>query len=171
MPTISIPIERLLFGNDHWRSHRAVAELEIYCDLLQKLQDRIDSLDTRGRDEEASLFSAQAVINGYAFEIAMKSLWALDDPVDPVPHTHCLPRIFDGLNEKTATSLKGLQITRQVLEAWPTPFLTSRYSMENSSRDIVVYEIRVLRSLVELLEEKLKDARESLMRSPQPPTD
>ena len=38
MPTISMPIERLLFGNEHWRSYRAIDEVEVYCDLLEDLQ-------------------------------------------------------------------------------------------------------------------------------------
>ena len=31
MPTISMPIERFLFGNEHWRSYLAIDEIE---DLL-----------------------------------------------------------------------------------------------------------------------------------------
>ena len=101
MSTISMPIERFLFGNEHWRSYRAINEIEIYCDILENLQNRIDSLETRYKDEEVTLTNVQAVISSYAFEIAMKSLWALDNPADPVPHTHCLPTIFDGLKEET----------------------------------------------------------------------
>ena len=58
MPTISMPIERFLFGNEHWRSYRAIDEIEIYCDLLEILQDRVDSLETTGKDQEAALLPA-----------------------------------------------------------------------------------------------------------------
>ena len=155
MSTISMPIERFLFGNEHWRSYRAINEIEIYCDILENLQNRIDSLETRYKDEEVTLTNVQAVISSYAFEIAMKSLWALDNPADPVPHTHCLPSIFDGLKEETVTSLKRLQLTRQMLETLPTPFVSNRYSMESSSRDITVYEVGFLRSVIKLLRGKL----------------
>ena len=39
-----IPLERVLFGNEHWRSHRAINQIEIYCELLEHLQDKIDAL-------------------------------------------------------------------------------------------------------------------------------
>ena len=40
-----ISLEQFMFGNRHWRSYRAVDEIEVYCDLLENLQDRIDSLE------------------------------------------------------------------------------------------------------------------------------
>lgn len=116
MLTVSMPIERFLFGNEHWRSYRAMDEVEIYCDLLEDLQGRIHSLETRGKDAEGTLTNAQAVISSYAFKIALKSLWALDNPANAVPHTHRLPTIFDGPNDETVTSFKRLQLTRQMLE-------------------------------------------------------
>ena len=82
MTIISVSFERFAFGNEHWRSYRAMDEIEIYCDLLENLQDRIDSLETRGKDEEVTLCNVQAVISSYAFEIAMKSLWALEPVYD-----------------------------------------------------------------------------------------
>ena len=48
MPTISVPIERFLFGNENWRSYRAADEIGIYCDLLDILQTRIDEVDPIG---------------------------------------------------------------------------------------------------------------------------
>ena len=65
-------------GNENWRSYRAIDEIEIYCDLLENLQNRKDTLRTRSKDEDATLTNAQAGISSYALEIAMKSLWALD---------------------------------------------------------------------------------------------
>ena len=44
MTIISVSFERFAFGNEHWRAYRAMDEIEIYCDLLENLQDRIDSL-------------------------------------------------------------------------------------------------------------------------------
>ena len=67
----SFPLERLLFGNDDWRSHRAINEIDVYCDLLENVQDMIDSLETRGEGEEAALTNVQAVLSSYALEIAM----------------------------------------------------------------------------------------------------
>ena len=170
MPTITIPIQRFLFGNEYWRSHYAIDEMEIYCDLLENLQDRIDSLETRGRDEEVTLINVQAVISSYAIEIAMKSLWALDNPTECVPRTHDLCTIFDGLTEETVKSLKQLQLIRQVLEYMPAPFYSNRYSMEESDRDITVYRPVFLRSLNQILKSKLEQAGEALIKRPQAPT-
>ena len=52
-------------------------------------------------------------MSGYAIEIAMKSLWALDNTPQRVPHEHSLVVIFDGLKKETAESLKRLQLTRK----------------------------------------------------------
>ena len=167
MPTISMPIERFLFGNENWRSHHAIDEMEIYCDLLDNLQSRIDSLETRGKDEEVTLTNVQAVISSYAVELGMKSLWALDNPAKSVPHEHNLATIFNGLKEKTVRSLKRLELTNEVLGNWPTPFVSNRYSMESGSRDITVYQTRFLRSLIQLLRDKLEETREALLKGPQ----
>ena len=138
--------------------------------MLDNLRDRIDSLETRGKDEEVTLINVQSVISSYALEIAMKSLWALDNPAKCVPHIHNLVTIFDGLKQETVKSLKRLQLTRDVLKNSPSPFFSNRYSMESRSRDITVYPARFLRSLVELLREKLEETREALLKPPQAPT-
>ena len=164
MTTISIPIERFMFGNEHWRSHRAMDEIEVYCDLLENLQDRIDSLETRGKDEEVTLCNVQAVISSYAFEIAMKSLWALDNPDRCVPHKHDLLIFFDELEEETVKALRLLHVTREVLEVWPKPFLSNRYSMEFRDRDISIFPSRTLRPLVQLLRDKVEESRKSLLK-------
>ena len=96
MTAISIPLERFFFGNEHWDSDLAIDEINIYCELLEHLQDKIDSLGTRGKDEELTLLNVQAVISSYAFEIAMKSLWALDNPDKTVPQKHNLVAIWGG---------------------------------------------------------------------------
>ena len=165
MTTISISIERFMFGNEHWRSYRAIAEIEVYCDLLEALQSRIDSLETRGKDEEVTLANVQAVISSYAFEVAMKSLWALDNSAEQVPHKHDLTVIFDGLEEETVKSLKRLHLTREVLEDGPEPFVSNRYSMECRNRNIRVFPSLTLRPVVQLLRDKLQESREALYNS------
>ena len=166
MSFISIPIDRLLDGNEHWLSSRAIDEIEVYCDLLRNLQDRVDSLEIRGKDEEVTLINVQSVISSYAFEVAMKSLWALDNPTECVPHKHDLVIIFDGLKKETVKSLKQRQLTREVLEKWPEPFVSNRYSMESSSRDFTVYPTRLLKPLIQLLRDKLEGSREALLKPP-----
>ena len=99
MTVTIIPIERVLFGNEHWRSHRAIAEIEVYCDLIDDLQKRIEALPTRGKEEQVTLSNVQTVLSSYAFEIGVKSLWALDHPMDKVPHTHDLLGLYGGLSE------------------------------------------------------------------------
>ena len=119
MSFVEIPLERLLSGNEHWRSSGAIDEIEIYCDLLDNLQDRIDSLETRGKDEEVALHNVQAVVSSYAFEIAMKSFWALDNSDKPVPHEHNLLISFDGLREDTVESLKQLPPDQRIVGEMP----------------------------------------------------
>ena len=166
MTTTSIPLAWLFWGNEHWRSYRAINEIEIYCDLLDNLQDRIDSLETRGEEDEVTLRNVQAVISSYAFEIAMKSLWALDRPADSVPYKHDLLFFFDGLIDETVESLKRLQVTREGIEEWPKPFAKNRYSMENADREFTVYPSRMLRPLIELIGEKVEESREALHKPP-----
>lgn len=158
-------MERLLFGHKYWRSYRAIAETEIYCELLEYLQDKIESLETRGKDEEATLASVQVVIGSYAIEIVMKSLWALDHPDECVPRKHDLGVIFDGLKEETKKSLEDFQLTRQVLDVMPAPFTSNRYSMEHGDRGTVLYPPSLLRDLTQLLRDKGDDNRKALFKS------
>ena len=166
-PHFSIPLERFLFGNENWHSYRAIDEIGIYCDLLENLQDRIDSLETRCKDEEVSLRNVQAVISAYAFETAMKSFWALDNPTESVPHTHNLTTIFDGLKEELENSLKRFQMTKELLDEHPEPFVSNRYSMEGGSRVITVYETQFLRSLTKVLDDKIEESRQVLFKPSQ----
>ncbi len=159
MATKVIPIERFLFGNEHWRSYRAIDEVEVYCGLLENLQGKIDSLEIRGKDEEVTLTNVQAVLSSYAFEIALKSLWALDNPTKRVRHTHNLPTIFCELKEETVESLARLQFTGETLVGSPAPFQSNRYSMESRSRDITVYQTPFLSSVVQLLKERLEGTK------------
>ena len=166
MTSIAIPVGRFLFGNEHWRSNRAIDEIGVYSDLLDELQDRIDSLEVRGKDEETALVNAQAVISSYAVEIAMKSLWALDNSPATVPRGregHNLLGMFERLKEETAESLGRLQLTREVLKECPSPFPSNRYSMECGSRDIVVYDAGFLRQLAQVLRDKLDQTRKELL--------
>ena len=170
MATISISIEKFFFGNEHWRSDHAIDEIEIYCDLLENLQERIDSLETRGKAEEVALANVQAVISSYAFEIAMKSLWALDNPDECVPHEHKLTVIFEGLKEETVRSLKRLELTQAMLDSFPASFITNRYSMEKRNRTFTVYKAWFLRSLIPLIRDKIEETRKALLDPPHPPT-
>ena len=169
MSFISIPIDRLLFGNEYWRSYRAIDEVEVYCNVLENLQDEVDSLETRGKDEEVTLINVQAVISSYAFEVAIKSLWALDNSSALVPHKHDLLLFFDGLKEETVKSLEQLHLTRKILEYCPKPFFSNRYSMENSNRVITVYPTRLLRPLVQLLKDKLEESKQAILKPPTAP--
>ena len=166
MPFKSIPTERLLLGNENWLSYIAVNEIEVYCDLLDCLQDKIDTLETRGKDEEIALANAQAVISSYAFEIAMKSLWALDNSPKKVPKTHDLLKIFKRLRADTAEDLSRLELCKNMLKEWPKPFLANRYSMECASREFTVYHPGFLRSLAYLLRDKLEQTRKDLIGFP-----
>ena len=74
--------------------------------------------------------------------------------------------IFDGLKQETVESLKRLQLTRKDLERWPQPFVTNRYSMEERDRDITVYHPQFLRSVMQLLQDKMEDTRRALIGAP-----
>ena len=161
----SIPLERLLFGNEYWHSYDAVDEIEIYCELLDHLQDKIDALETRGKDEEVTLSNVQAVISSYAIEIAMKSLWALDYPDESVLRTHDLVETFDGLKDETKKSLERLQLNLKALKEMPTPFISNRYSMEGNGKKMSVYRAPFLREVAQLLRDKLEENRETLLKS------
>ena len=164
MTMISMSLEKFMFGNEHWRSYRAVDEVDIYCDLLNVLQDRVDALETRGKDEEVTLRNVQAVLSSYAFEITLKSFWALDHPDDTVPPTHDVLKIFNGLDEQTVQALQRLNWTREPMRHCPTPFQTNRYSMETSTRNITIYPSRSLRQLTQLLRDRLDEPTDSKIR-------
>ncbi len=166
MRVASFPVERFLFGNEHWRSYHAIDEMGVYCDLLENLQKRIDSLEAPGRDEGVTLVNVQAVISSYAMEIGMKSLWALDNSPKPVPHRHDLTVLFDGLRDETVKSLQQLQLTRKDLERWPAPFLSNRYSMEPGNREVTVYKAPFLRSLMQVVRDRVEETREALFKPP-----
>ena len=167
MPFKSIPTERLLLGNENWLSYIAVNEIEVYCDSLDCLQDKIDTLETRGKDEEIALANAQAVISSYAFEIAMKSLWALDNSPKKVPKKHDLLKLLNELKAETVEALSRLELGRDMLKKCPEPFFTNRYSMECASREFTVYHPRFLRSLAHFLRDKLEQTRKELLRPPE----
>ena len=94
----------------------------------------------------------------------MKSLWALDNSDKCVPHKHDLPLFFDGLEEETVKALKQLQVTREILEVEPEPFMSNRYSMEDRNRTISVFTFQTLRALTQLLRDKGAESRKSLFR-------
>ena len=171
MPTIEFSFERIVFGSEYWSTPGAIDEIEIYCDLLDNLQERIDSLETRGKGEEATLIDVQAVISSYAFEIAMKSFWALNNSNKKVPKEHNLLKIFDELAEETVKSFNRLGLTRGILEYSPEPFKSNRYSMELIEKRFLIPPARLLRSLIKLLGDKLDESREMLFKPLKTSTD
>ena len=162
----------VLYAYDPWHPYHAVNELEVYCELLEHLQDKIDCLEERGEGGKIALINVQAVLSSYAFEIAMKSLWSLDNPGEPICRTHDIVKIFDDLREETQKSLEELQLTRQLLKRTPKPFVSNRYSMENKnteddkytkeheSRKVTLYYPPLLRGLRQLLRDTLEDMNE-----------
>ena len=154
-----IPIKRLLFGNENWRSDKAIDEIGVYCDLLEDLEARVESLETRGKDEEVTLVNVQSVISSYAVEIAIKSFWALDNSPKCVPHIHNLAKLYDELTADTKESLKPLGFSAD--DAWeiPSPFVVNRYSMEHSKRTFSVYSASLLRKLIPILRDKIEASR------------
>ncbi len=154
----SFSLEHFMHGHDYWRTHRAISEIEIYCVLLENVQNRIDSLDTREREEEIALNNVRAVMSSYALEVALKSFWALDHPTEDVPHIHNLARIFQGLKEETKKLLVQYDVDSELFDGFASPFYTNRYSMEGSGRDIVTYPVDFLRSLNAVLKEKLEES-------------
>ena len=164
MPIVSIPIERLMFGHDYWRSNRAFREIEVYCDLLAILEQRIIGLKNRGGEEEATLRNVEAVNSSYALEIGMKSLWALDNPDGVVKELgHDLAKLYDGLKTDTVEALKQLGLTKQDLGTFSKPFESNRYSMEKGGKDIAVYDAGFLWQLAQLLKDKLDQSRKELI--------
>ena len=161
----SVFVGRLFFGHEYWSSGNAIDEIEIYCDLLDHLEEKRDALETRGKGEEVTLLNVQAVLSSYAIEIAMKSLWALDHPDESIPHTHNLADIFDQLEDETKKSLEGLRLDLQMLDRMPTPFTSNRYSMEHVDKEISVYKAPFLREVTQLLRDKLEENREALLQS------
>ncbi len=163
--------KRSFSKEDPWHPHHAINEIEVYSDLLDHLQDRIDCLKPRDGNERVALINVQAVLSSYAFEIAMKSLWALDHLYESVPHEHSVVKIFNGLKDETKKSLEEFQLTRQVLEGTPKPFVTNRYSMEHEicstiqdgyymerdRRSVTLYSQLLLRKLAQILRDKVKD--------------
>ncbi len=171
MTQISIPIERLIFGNEHWNADKATNEIEAYCYSMDALQARVDSLEARGKDEEAALINAQAVTSSYALEIAIKSLWAIDNPQDKVEHTHNLLLFFDGLRADTKSALSKIGLDRTALESCSKPFETNRFSMERGhpsavggSREFTVYPSSFLGQLAALLRERLEKSRAGMIK-------
>ena len=165
MPIRTIPITRsTLIGHDYWRSHRAIDEIEVYCDLLDILEHRRADQDKQGRKERATLLNVEAVIGSYALEIGMKSLWALDNPKGIVKELrHNIEKVHDGLKPGTVDSLRLLGLTREVLAKVPKPFESNRYSMECGNREIAVFDAGFLRQLAQMLKDRLDQTKKELI--------
>ena len=169
MTATSMSLEKLFFVNEDWHSTYAIDEIEIYCGLLEHLQKKIDSLERGARNQKSALINVQSVTSSYALELAMKSLWALDNPDKQVPHTHNLVEIFNGLKAETVKALERYELSLEGLKKTPEPFSSNRYSMESGRVEgrITVYKTPFLRALTQLLRDKLVDSRATLLESPQ----
>ena len=127
----SISVEKFFGGNENWDTSTAIDEIKVYCILIDHLDDKIDLLENSDKNEKSAMIM-QAVISSYAIELAMKSLCALDNPDNYVPHQHDLTKILEKLNTDTVKSLDHL--SHEELKS-PAPFVSNRYLMENHKRD------------------------------------
>ena len=167
---ISIPFDQVVFGNPHWNTPLAIDEIMVYSDLITHLDRQRELLNIHHENEEVALFNVQSVLMAYALEIAIKSLWAMDNPDKRMCHTHNLLCFYKSLQFDTVTSLQDIGLTEdslKTLKKFPRPFETNRYSMEYETPE--QYEkkpVRVkasfLKQLGKLLRETLEKRRENL---------
>ena len=118
----------------NWNVLAAIDEIEAYSDLLDGWEKETDSGGI-SNNKRVGLISAQAIMSSYAFEIAIKSFFELDNPDRGVPATHNLVTLYDELNDDTKKLLKQVKITGQNLKDDPEPFLSNRYSMGYDCRE------------------------------------
>ena len=163
----SISVKKFFVGNEYWDTSTAIDEIKVYCILIDHLDDKIDLLENRDKFEKSAMINVQAVISSYAIELAMKSLCALDNPDNNVPHQHDLTKILEKLNTDTVKSLERLHLSHEELKSFPDPFVSNRYLMEYDKIDssIVVYPPPLLRELTQMLEDKLQDAWRAILES------
>ena len=117
MSVISIPIEKFLSKKEHWWSYHTIDETGDYCDFLDRIQDRINSLQVPDK-EEATLVKVLAIICPNAFVNAMNSIWALDTPPKTGPHNQDLLARFNELREETKESGRHCIRRRISKAAW-----------------------------------------------------
>lgn len=101
-PVLGLP-RRLIDVNENWSTTNAIEQIEVYCEVLEHLEISDKSSSKDDRDARSNV---RAVNSSYAFEIAMKSFWALDNPEDKMIYTHKLLEILNGLRKDTLESLK-----------------------------------------------------------------
>ena len=118
----SISVEKFFGGNEYWDTSTAIDEIKVYCILIDHLDDKIDLLENSDKNEKSAMINVQAVISSYAIELAMKSLCALDNPDNNVPHEHDLTKILEKLNTDTVKSLERLHLSHEELKRFPAPF-------------------------------------------------
>ena len=164
---ISIPFDQVVFGNPHWDTPLAIDEIMVYSDLITHLDRQRELLNIHHENEEVALINVQSVLMAYALEIAIKSLWAMDNPGKCMRHTHNLLCFYKGLQSDTVTSLQDLGLTEDLLKKFPRPFETNRYSMEYKTpekyeKELVRVKASFLKQLGKLLREMLEKRREDL---------
>jgi hypothetical protein len=159
-----IPFGRIAHGNEHWQVMWAMEEIEVYCGLLDHIDRQIATLDDPRGTDATTLRKAQALLSSYAFEIGMKSIWALDHPGDEVPKHHNLLKAYDDLSPETIIRLEALEFPRSVLTEYSEPFVENRYSMEPARTVFCIYTAVALRGLVGLLCERLEEVRRAQLK-------
>ena len=165
--SVSVPFDQLVFGNPHWDTLLAIDEIMVYSDLIDHLGRQIELLNIRHENEEVTLINVQSVLMAYALEIALKSLWAMDNPDKCMRHTHNLLYFHKGLQSDSVASLQALGLTEDSLKRFPRPFETNRYSMEfkrpeEYEKEKVRVKTSFLRQFGELLRETLNKRRKVL---------
>ena len=114
--------------NESWSTTNAIEQIEVYCEVLEHLEM---SDKSNSKSDRYARLNVRAVNSSYAFEIAMKSFWALDNPENEMTRTHKLLKIINGLREDTLESLKQIGVTREsICNGLKEPFIFNRYSME-----------------------------------------
>ena len=163
----SIPWDQLVFGNPYWNTPQAIDEIVVYCDLIAHIDCRIASPDIRHENEKATMRDVQLMLMAYALEIAIKSLWAMDNPDKRMCRTHALPDLYKGLQTDTTAAIQELGLTEDRLNSFPCPFVTNRFSMEYQEqekylKEKVIVHASFLKQLGELVRETLNKRREAL---------
>ncbi len=152
-PVLGLPCW-LIDVNENWSTTNAIEQIEVYCEVLEHLEI---SDKSSSKDDRHARFNVRAVNSSYAFEIAMKSFWALDNPEDKMIYTHKLLEILNGLRKDTLESLKQIGVTRKsIFRDLKEPFVFNRYSMEGSGiKFCAPYTSQFLRDVNETLKKML----------------
>ena len=148
--------------NGNWSTTNAMEQIEAFCEVLESLEI---SDKSSSKDDRYARLNVRAVNSSYAFEIAMKSFWALDNPRDKVIHTHKLPEILRGLKKDTLESLEQIGVTpKSIFMGLREPFVFNRYLMEGPGiKPGATYTSQFLRDVKRVLKETLTKRVDEVM--------